>query len=82
MSEELFQAMRQSIIDGAPDIARSLAESGVQAGAGGPGGDPGRLRAGHELCGRRVRAAADVSSRHGGGGGSDEGGDGPCWSRN
>ncbi len=32
MSEELFQAMRQSIIDGAPDTARSLAEAGVQAG--------------------------------------------------
>jgi corrinoid protein of di/trimethylamine methyltransferase len=32
MSEELLQAMRQSIIDGAPDVARSLAESGRQAG--------------------------------------------------
>lgn len=32
MSEELFQAMRQSIIDGAPDTARSLAETGVQQG--------------------------------------------------
>jgi corrinoid protein of di/trimethylamine methyltransferase len=32
MSQELFAAMRQSIIDGAPDTARSLAESGMQAG--------------------------------------------------
>jgi corrinoid protein of di/trimethylamine methyltransferase len=32
MSAELLQAMRQSIIDGAPDTARSLAESGMQAG--------------------------------------------------
>lgn len=32
MSDELFQAMRQSIIAGAPDTARSLAESGIQAG--------------------------------------------------
>ena len=34
MSEELFQAMRQSIIDGAPDTARSLAETGLQSGIG------------------------------------------------
>jgi len=34
MSEELFQAMRQSIIDGAPDTARSLAETGMQRGIG------------------------------------------------
>ena len=34
MSEELFQAMRQSIIDGAPDTARSLAETGMQMGVG------------------------------------------------
>lgn len=34
MSEELFQAMRQSIIDGAPDTARSLAETAVQRGIG------------------------------------------------
>lgn len=32
MSEELFQAMCQSIIDGASDTARSLAETGVRAG--------------------------------------------------
>ena len=32
MPEELFQAMRQSIIDGAPDTARSLAETGLQMG--------------------------------------------------
>jgi corrinoid protein of di/trimethylamine methyltransferase len=32
MSEELFQAMRQSIIEGAPDTARSLAETGLQKG--------------------------------------------------
>jgi corrinoid protein of di/trimethylamine methyltransferase len=32
MSAELLQAMRQSIIDGAPDTARSLAESGMRAG--------------------------------------------------
>lgn len=32
MSEELFQAMRQSVIDGAPDTARSLAETGVRKG--------------------------------------------------
>jgi corrinoid protein of di/trimethylamine methyltransferase len=32
MSEELFQAMRQSIIDGAPDTARSLAQTGVRSG--------------------------------------------------
>ena len=34
MSEELFQAMRQSIIDGAPDTARSLAETAVLRGIG------------------------------------------------
>jgi corrinoid protein of di/trimethylamine methyltransferase len=32
MSEELFQAMRQSIIDGAPETARGLAETGLQQG--------------------------------------------------
>lgn len=32
MSEELFQAMRQAIIDGAPETARSLAETGIQTG--------------------------------------------------
>ncbi len=32
MSQELFSAMRQSIIDGAPDTARTLAESGVSLG--------------------------------------------------
>ncbi len=32
MSAELLQAMRQSIIDGAPDTARYLAESGMLAG--------------------------------------------------
>lgn len=32
MSTELFQAMRQSIIEGAPDTARRLAESGIEAG--------------------------------------------------
>jgi corrinoid protein of di/trimethylamine methyltransferase len=32
MSEELLQSMRQSIIEGAPDTARSLAESAMQAG--------------------------------------------------
>jgi corrinoid protein of di/trimethylamine methyltransferase len=32
MPEELFQAMRQSIIDGAPDTARALAETGLQKG--------------------------------------------------
>jgi corrinoid protein of di/trimethylamine methyltransferase len=30
--EELFQFMRQSIIDGAPDTARNLAETGLQMG--------------------------------------------------
>jgi len=32
MPEELLKAMRQSIIDGAPDMARSLAENAVQSG--------------------------------------------------
>ncbi len=32
MSQELFAAMRQSIIDGAPETARALAESGLEAG--------------------------------------------------
>ena len=32
MSDELFQAMRQSIIDGAPDTARSLAQTGLRSG--------------------------------------------------
>jgi corrinoid protein of di/trimethylamine methyltransferase len=32
MSADFFKAMRQSIIDGAPDTARALAESGIQAG--------------------------------------------------
>lgn len=32
MSEELLRAMRQSIIDGAPESARSLAENAVQSG--------------------------------------------------
>jgi 5-methyltetrahydrofolate--homocysteine methyltransferase len=32
MAEELFQAMRQSIIDGAPETARDLAESGIRSG--------------------------------------------------
>lgn len=32
MSEELFSAMRQSVIDGAPDTARTLAESAIQSG--------------------------------------------------
>ena len=32
MSEEMFSAMRQSVIDGAPDTARTLAESAIQSG--------------------------------------------------
>jgi 5-methyltetrahydrofolate--homocysteine methyltransferase len=32
MAEDLFQAMRQSIIDGAPDTARSLAQTGIESG--------------------------------------------------
>lgn len=32
MSQELLAAMRQSIIDGAPDTARTLAESAIQSG--------------------------------------------------
>jgi len=32
MSEDLFQAMRQSIIDGAPDTARSLAQTAIDSG--------------------------------------------------
>lgn len=32
MAEDLFQAMRQSIIDGAPDTARSLAQTGIDLG--------------------------------------------------
>ncbi len=32
MSEDLLKAMRQSIIDGAPDIARALAENAVRSG--------------------------------------------------
>lgn len=32
MSEQLLRAMRQSVIEGAPDTARSLAETAVQAG--------------------------------------------------
>jgi len=34
MTETLLQAMRQAIIDGAPDTARSLAESGIRSGVG------------------------------------------------
>lgn len=30
--EKLFQAMRQSVIDGAPETARALAETGIKAG--------------------------------------------------
>ena len=32
MTDDLFQAMRQSIIDGAPDTARDLAEKGIKSG--------------------------------------------------
>ncbi len=32
MTEDLFQAMRQSIIDGAPETARNLAQSGIESG--------------------------------------------------
>lgn len=32
MAEDLFQAMRQSIIDGAPETARELAQSGIASG--------------------------------------------------
>jgi 5-methyltetrahydrofolate--homocysteine methyltransferase len=32
MAEDLFQAMRQSIIDGAPDTARSLAQTAIESG--------------------------------------------------
>jgi corrinoid protein of di/trimethylamine methyltransferase len=32
MMEDLFQAMRQSIIDGSPDTARELAKSGIESG--------------------------------------------------
>ena len=34
MLQKMFSAMRQSIIDGAPDTARSLAETGMQRGIG------------------------------------------------
>ena len=59
MSEELFQAMRQSIIDGAPDTARSLAEAGVQKGiaplaAIHEGYVPGMSHVGEQFAQRRM----------------------------
>ena len=59
MSEELFRAMRQSIIDGAPDTARSLAETGVQMGiaplaAIHEGYVPGMSHVGEQFAQRRL----------------------------
>jgi corrinoid protein of di/trimethylamine methyltransferase len=59
MSEDLFQAMRQSIIDGAPDTARSLAEAGVQRGiaplaAIHDGYVPGMSHVGEQFAQRRM----------------------------
>jgi len=59
MSEELFQAMRQSIIDGAPDTARTLAETAVRQ-AIGPlaaihdGFVPGMSHVGEQFAQRRL----------------------------
>jgi len=59
MSEELFQAMRQSIIDGAPDSARTLAETAVRQ-AIGPlaaihdGFVPGMSHVGEQFAQRRL----------------------------
>ncbi len=59
MSEELFQAMRQSIIDGAPDTASSLAEAGLQTGIGplaaiNEGFVPGMSHVGEQFAQRRM----------------------------
>ena len=59
MSEELFQAMRQSIIDGAPDTARGLAETGLQKGiapltAIQEGYMPGMSHVGEQFAQRRM----------------------------
>jgi 5-methyltetrahydrofolate--homocysteine methyltransferase len=59
MSEELFRAMRQSIIDGAPDTARSLAETGVQTGVAPlaaihEGFVPGMSHVGEQFAQRRM----------------------------
>jgi corrinoid protein of di/trimethylamine methyltransferase len=59
MSEELFRAMRQSIIDGAPDTARSLAETGVQNGVAPltaihEGYVPGMSHVGEQFAQRRM----------------------------
>ena len=59
MSEDLFQAMRQSIIDGAPDTARSLAETGLQNGIAAltaihEGYMPGMSHVGEQFAQRRM----------------------------
>ena len=59
MAEDLFQAMRQSIIDGAPDTARNLAETGLQTGIGPlaaiqEGFVPGMSHVGEQFAQRRM----------------------------
>ena len=59
MAEELFQAMRQSIIDGAPETARDLAQSGIASGieplmAINKGYVPGMGHVGEQFAQRRM----------------------------
>ena len=59
MSEELLRAMRQSIVDGAPDTARSLAENAIQTNiaplaAIHDGYVPGMKHVGEEFAQRRM----------------------------
>lgn len=59
MSDELFQAMRQSVIDGAADTARSLAETGLQNGIAAltaiqEGYMPGMSHVGEQFAQRRM----------------------------
>jgi corrinoid protein of di/trimethylamine methyltransferase len=59
VSEDLFQSMRRSIIDGAPDTARTLAEAGVRSGiaplaAIHDGYVPGMQHVGEQFAQRRL----------------------------
>ena len=72
--QNLMQAMRQSVIDGAPETARTLAETGVRTGvdpllAIHDGFVPGMSHVGEQFERRRLflpdmMAAAEAASRH------------------
>ena len=73
MTQELFDAMKQSVIDGDEETGGGTGAAGAGAGHRPAGGHQPGLCARRQLRGRAVRRGRDVPARPGDGGRGDEG---------